>query len=535
MTVITSENQQLENTSEIESVKDGSVLELAVEGTREIENLGLERNDKTAFMQIIEGIEAEIIVAPAAEPQAPQTEVPARVEEFLNTLNEDMRDKLQRLINEDGKFHGIRGEELIQFLDSDRFQNASQAVREQLAGLIASGGPVSAMYLQELVRDGIYATQFQALSNEQQQQFLNVFSAADVSGRMNLMNLLKMPRPAGEPQEHGAVPRLALLSTDADGNTLLHNLNRLATAPINPAILAAGETRESILSGVIQESGRPGEVNQSSRGTCTVTSMQWILCQTQPAEYARIVSGLISPEGTVTLRGGQQISLNESSIAPDDTDRTPAERFFQSALMDLGAATHGEFYSNITDARHSNGMWGRMNAWIGQVVRDVGGQPILPERNAGLYDSSAHTVFSALMGEDHTVYRGHGSFWSSMSSTIGHLFEGSYLEALNSMRPSYHVLNHLRETPGPHYVHMLWGDAGEEGLCGGHAVVVTEVRDGRVYFRNPWGPSGDAPGTEYNDPARRMEDNSIGLESMTEQEFMNWISCTVTPSRTLNN
>ena len=49
--------------------------------------------------------------------------------------------------------------------------------------------------------------------------------------------------------------------------------------------------------------------------------------------------------------------------------------------------------------------------------------------------------------------------------------------------------------------------------------MVEEIRDGRVYFRNPWGPRDDEAGTTYEDPDRRLEDPDSGLESMTIEEF----------------
>lgn len=49
-------------------------------------------------------------------------------------------------------------------------------------------------------------------------------------------------------------------------------------------------------------------------------------------------------------------------------------------------------------------------------------------------------------------------------------------------------------------------------------------------FENPWGPRTDANGTQYKDPERRMEDRSIGLESMTVEEFKRRAQAIIVPA-----
>jgi hypothetical protein len=71
------------------------------------------------------------------------------------------------------------------------------------------------------------------------------------------------------------------------------------------------------------------------------------------------------------------------------------------------------------------------------------------------------------------------------------------------------------------------------GSLGVHAVVAEKVENERVYFRNPWGPSVDPAGTTYTTPPRRMEDPTVGLESMSVADFKNLIANLFIPEQAL--
>jgi hypothetical protein len=85
------------------------------------------------------------------------------------------------------------------------------------------------------------------------------------------------------------------------------------------------------------------------------------------------------------------------------------------------------------------------------------------------------------------------------------------------------IKDQLNLGQGPVPAEIIWGaNNSSQGL---HELMITEVRDGRVYFRNPWG-SRDAQGSNYKDnqniagpPPRRVEDSLGGLESMSIQDF----------------
>ena len=304
---------------------------------------------------------------------------------------------------------------------------------------------------------------FRAMSPKDQARVLELHDGLDAGGREQLVALtnrtvdnVTLPASCGK--------GTALLSVDSQGKTLLDNLTELSTMKLDPKLASEGIQRADLLESVMEECATPGQINQANRGTCTVTSMQYMLCTEQPGEYARLMTGLLSPEGKATLRNGDPLVRVSDSIAKDSaTNRSDSERIFQSAMMDY--ANGDENYSNVDDASTKERWW---------ILPDVD--------HGGLYPDQEERGLEALFGQDYKRVKGGG------------------LEYLESV------------TPGQTLVDFKWGD-------GGHAVVVERVEDGRVYFRNPWGPTTDATGTTYSDPDRRMEDPANRVESMTVEEF----------------
>ena len=79
----------------------------------------------------------------------------------------------------------------------------------------------------------------------------------------------------------------------------------------------------------------------------------------------------------------------------------------------------------------------------------------------------------------------------------------------------------LNDGKGPVVISMTWGTAG-------HAVEITDVRDGKVFYRNPWGggnvgPTGQVYGTQPNNgpggPLRKTENGAAAIESMALDDF----------------
>jgi hypothetical protein len=161
------------------------------------------------------------------------------------------------------------------------------------------------------------------LTPEQKGQVADIFSTSNEHG-MRMFGALAESRPD------------ALFAPDKDGNTLLSNMAKIATQPLNPAIAEAGITREQLLSNVMEDIVNPERVDQGHAPTCTVTSMQYELVRDDPGEYARIMAGLTGPDGKATLRGGGELELDPSYVTTDTRDgRGVGDAIFQSAAMEL--------------------------------------------------------------------------------------------------------------------------------------------------------------------------------------------------------
>ena len=309
--------------------------------------------------------------------------------------------------------------------------------------------------------------------------FLDVFDSTYFQGQSYLLKLLNTKLNN----------KIVLLDTDKNGNSLLENLYKISYQKLSSEFEMNGITREKILTSILQETSNPGEVNQGFHNTCTVTSMQYILCKNNPAEYARLMSGLISPDGKVEMRNGDILERDKGSIPFDgDFSRSVTERIFQSALME-----------------YANGIFNYDNEKDKNVML-----PFYDEIGfVGLYPEMQKFALEALFGKKFTL-----------------IYNNIFTNFVNTLTGKNTIIDKLKELSGQDvYIQMKWGV--DDSL--GHVVVVTKVENGRVYFRNPWGPTADKKGTKYDHPPRILEDPSSRIESMTIEDFLNWVQVIFIP------
>lgn len=309
------------------------------------------------------------------------------------------------------------------------------------------------------------ATAYGKLGAAERQSFDRVFFGANRLGQVSLAKLLEDGR--------------LLSSKDLrKGQTLLSHLDRLASQP-----MAAGLNRMNVLSSLLEQAENPGTISQGGRGTCTVTTIEYMLARRSPAEYARLVTDLASAGGQTVLANGKTVSREAGTAAADDSGRTDPSRLFEAAMMEYGNGLLD--YSNQSD-KHG-----------------VGGVSFLP---GGLSNGSTAKVLSGVFDErwraiDAVPVIGQVPFTSLGGSHLFNRLEGYVKKG--------------QQVP----VGVDWRAAGEWRPAG-HELLVTKIEGGRVYFRNPWG-NYDNPGTVTDGkdgPVRRIEDGN-GMESMTVDEF----------------
>ncbi|MBO9540236.1 hypothetical protein J7643_06560 [bacterium] len=227
-----------------------------------------------------------------------------------------------------------------------------------------------------------------------------------------------------------------------DGKTLLQTLDRLASEPIH-ASLKRGE----LVSDLLQEIALPSIINQHNKGTCTVSTLQILMALTQPAEYARIVAGLASPQGSVNLANGDAILREPGTETADGTRRTASARLWQASLMEYGNGDKTN-YDNAKDVHVETG---------GQGLGQTGVQRVL----SGLIDGKPRLLD---IGEHPAGQI--DAFKDSMLATIRQSANGG--------------------SPVP--VALRWGKPDAQGkIHGVHEILVTRIADDQVYFSNPWG------------------------------------------------
>jgi hypothetical protein len=269
----------------------------------------------------------------------------------------------------------------------------------------------------------VESERLKALSEKQRAQYDQVVEAvaSDPQALLAMQVLLA----------EGKLPGKVKSSAGAD---LLTTLGGLAAAPVSPHI-----DRGAMLADLVQEIAVPSAINQQDKNTCCVASVQMLTAMQNPAEYARIVGGLASPDGAVTLANGSTLAREPGTDADDNSGRTAPSRLWQAAMTQFAMGDVG--YDNATDSRN-DGKWGVFGHELDRVV-------------------------DALTNRDNPLLS----------------VEGDYTGA-DMLRDVTKHANAGHPVP----VCLDWGEKDKDGdEHPGHDILVTAVKDGRVFYNNPWG------------------------------------------------
>ncbi|MDI1435512.1 hypothetical protein [Polyangium sorediatum] len=127
-----------------------------------------------------------------------------------------------------------------------------------------------------------------------------------------------------------------LTRKDALGKALHESLWAVADAPM-VASFEDAPGRTILLGELIRNIVHPGRITQGLKGTCAATCVEIYVAERDPAEYARIIAGLVSPTGQVALRSGGELVRDEDVLEPDEHEyrRSPVSRLFQVACMEF--------------------------------------------------------------------------------------------------------------------------------------------------------------------------------------------------------
>lgn len=247
------------------------------------------------------------------------------------------------------------------------------------------------------------------------------------------------------------------------GGDLLRSLHDVATRPV-----FEGLDRARLVNDLMQEVALPTAIAQGNNGTCTVASVQIKLARQNPAEYARLVGGLASPQGEVTLANGdvtqrdpgsetpsarsQKFRMPSGEIVsrPSVDSRSDASRLFQSAFMQYGVDP-GNDYNPVTDTMQDARYMGP--TLTGKALAGLSGKPV-----------------ETLLSPDARVMR-----------------QDDFQRA-DSHEALFKRIAEVTDKGQSVTVGLAWGEADADGkIHGFHAIDVTRVEDGRAYYANPWG------------------------------------------------
>lgn len=135
---------------------------------------------------------------------------------------------------------------------------------------------------------------------------------------------------------------------DSVGRTLVDSLITVAEGDFwDPFALEPGRTR--IFCELVFNLAEPKRINQGLKGTCAAACLESYTAERDPAEYARIIAGLVTRDGMTTLKSGATIVCDEDVLAPNagESGRNPVSRIFQAACMEF--AYPNMSYDNVID------------------------------------------------------------------------------------------------------------------------------------------------------------------------------------------
>lgn len=360
---------------------------------------------------------------------------------------------------------------IASILKSGGFQGLTDAQKSQV--LTLAGRPAKSQPIAELIT----SPAFQRLTPAQAAQVLDVAGAAGAQGLRDLKTLVNNPARLND-------------KSPTDGSTLLDNLSKFATQSLHPELVLIGVPKAQLMDDLLSEVANPANVTQNSYGTCSVTSVQYELVRDDPSEYARLMTGLCGTEGRAQMRNGDYLELQTEYLVPRmDDPTTPAvnetdgrsftEAYFQGAAMEY------------------TGGWANYDA-----STDHSSYPIFPW--ASWQGNFEGKLLSGLYGKQYNNV----SLYSEAEKNIA-------IDFLEKYDP-------MGKANTPITLNLYLAPDNPDGLHSAHAMTFIKAENGRVYFRNQWGPDGNPAGTTLSGGLTdgwRVENPSEAVYSMSYADF----------------
>lgn len=258
--------------------------------------------------------------------------------------------------------------------------------------------------------------------------------------------------------DDGRLSMQTMLLDDKLDTKTMTELHRLSTSTKGDGVEPRGD--DAVFRETVRELAVPDRINQGGRGTCAATVPLIQLAREDPAEYARLVNGLSSPEGKVSTKGGAELARVDNFGDDDGAGRSTTQKLLAPPLMDYADGML-QSYDNSKDKHDIYG------------YGDLG---------SGLDGGQAETLLETLRGRDFEQLE--KPSWEFNGLGVAPTFDG-HPARLSDIEQQ---LAQGKTVP----VGMDWGDADTSGeMHARHKVLVTGVTEesGQKYveYVNPWG------------------------------------------------
>ncbi len=350
-------------------------------------------------------------------------------------------------------------------------------------------------------KDFLENPKFKALSPDQQEIVKNLMTK--VGNRDEFYALLESGK---------------LTLRDTKGKMLLDHLLHIG----EHQVLATGVNRQEILDTLIAHLVQPENIMQGGRNTCAATAIQYKLARANPAEYARLVTGLIDDrEDRVQLQGGGYLVRKNDSIADDGSRRTQLDRIMQSSLMERGAQSSapgvppdyktrsGKLWKDLDPAEQAR-------VWRDEMTPEEWerfGRKLGPDGTYDNRDDKVRYRRGGRVGE----FQGMGS--DGIQDTENDVLGGNRKD--HTYRDSPDARREFEEKLKRQYVGMLvslrWSRSGAHEH---HALVVDGISNGQVHLYNPQGAESTyKSGLGGIRDGPRVQNTGMARVSMSIDEF----------------
>jgi hypothetical protein len=254
---------------------------------------------------------------------------------------------------------------------------------------------------------------------------------------------------------------------DDTGATVVDNLSR-----IDNQTMARGLTNRGVMDEVLETVTRPGTIHQNTKGSCTVTTLEYLHVKKDPSHFIKTVGDLTSESGETTLKNGERIIRNPTGLKADGTTRSSVDRIYQSTMMDYGGGGH---YDNAVD---------------GHIRLDG------TKGSSGLASQGYNKVEDGVLGGEWTTR----VFNNKAGNAPREAFE-KHVGDIAAQGDQVPIAMRFANNP--------------DDLHAYHMVSVYKTDDEFVYMRNPWG-KGETGGK--GGPPRQVLDNE-GNFRMKKSDF----------------